>query len=955
MRPAAIAQIHVQNDAPHGSDASTHPDIAADSDVPARVDGDAMFLMENADGEIRTSRLAGTPKARLAKDANGETPISRSDSGATHPVDATAPTPTSAHPVQGKRSPSETFELFRQILLAPSSPTTSITNHGTPIGNQAFRSSPEATQAMLPGAPPSLGAQPVSRGPMAPLRRPVMPKVYGLPAERAQNYSLIHILVDSIPATTGNGPVPRQDSNIAFAVPSSKIPQLLTVASRHIAELKDLMKQHPVASSIVDEHKLTCEPFIDTSTSNPLRKRKRNEEAETLKTIATDEAAAKSVGRAMRHAFAKMADERRRVALEESRVHARSPETEVLEEQLIDTRKTSDNPYNYDEVAEPDEGRVQVLVTNSQDQVQEEQVPETPPARGWGLSSFLPSVSRFIPFSSRRTPSAAAAPPLMPPDAQAPAESLTTKGPRPGSLAACQQPLETQQATQTEPRQRSDASRTQHDDPGRATSSAFAQRVHREKSQRILLTKKQAEERRKLKQEKEQLRADKERLIREEARIAQEKKEWEEERARATGAHIPGTKRKRVPSPESYPLPARGFGLVDAIFDYSSDEESSEEEQDTPTRPRPNKKARLSSSSMEINGDPVAPQYEGASFVGAGASSEGVYGNIFGRRATINTEANTTTPSGPSMNRFAVPSPTDSDPDEEAVEGGIANTITLPSQQDQSSQVATTSRPKSMPPPPTPNTSHASLPSVPTWAPLDPVEKAREKALKHQPKYGSRLRESSRLSSSTVGSDAGAQPLEDNTEIDESQYDPRSPAMLPNTFPSPRSSAVLPNSFPASQAKSVFAGYQAKSAQDTTTVRHGHAPWDGLAFSYDSYRKTMTPGVEAHIEVTWDEDGDDVLIGLGDRQFDADFEAWKLEQNWEEAMGDGTRASSTANESEQLSYEKADISAKVRALINDNVTKEDEEKAINDFDEEYEAWRAKEMQKQGALMPSIIA
>ena len=1020
VRLAPSAQTHIQDHPPEASDASTQPDVAAHSNASGQVDADATHLNRNADGEIQTSRssseathpvLAGTPTAPLVRDANNETQASPG-SGATQPVYVTTPSPTSTHPVQGKRSPSETSELFRQILFSPSSPTTSATNHGTPVGNQAPRTSPQAAESAVAGTPPSIGndasrssteatepalagtlpsigndasrpsteatepalagtppfirAQPVPPDPMASPSHPVMPKVYGLPAERTQNYSLIHILVDSLPATTGNGPAPRKDSHIAFAIPSSRIPKFLALSARHFPGLTDVIKEHPVASKYVNGNKLTYVPFIDTPVtppSEPLRKRKRNDEEETSETEAIDEAPAKSVGKTMRQAFAQMAEERRRVALEEFRSQAPIPEIEVLEEELIDPRL--DNPYTYDEVPDPDERRVQGLSINPQDQVQQEQVPETPPARGWGLSSFLPSVSRFIPFSSRRTPSDAAAPPRVPPNAQEPAESLTTNEPSSGELLARLQPLGSRLGAQTEPRERSDATISRHDDQGLATSSAFAQRVHKEKPQRILLTKQQAEERRKLKQEKEELRADKERLVQEVARIAQEKKEWEEERARATGAHIPGTKRKRVPSPEFYPLPARGFGLVDAIFDYSSDEDSDEEEQDTPTRPRPSKKARVSSSSIEANGDPGAPPlYEGGTFVGAGASSEGAHGNVFGRRATVNTEANMTTPSGPSRNTFTVPSPTDSDPDGEADEEWNANATPLPSQQDQPSQGATTSPSKSMPPPPTPNLSQATLPSAPTWAFIDPVEKAREKALKHQPKYGSRLRESSRLSSSTVGSEAGIQPLEDDAEFDETQYDPRSPATLPNIVPSPRGPAMLPNIFPSprgpalpnifpsNQATSAFG---AQSANNNTTVRHGHVPWDGLGFSYDSYRNTMTPRVEEHIEVTWDEDGDDVLIGLGDRRFDADFEAWKQEQDSEEATGNGTKALETGNEPDQLSYEKADISARVRALIDDNVTEEDKAMAIKHFDEEYEAWKAKEMKKQDGLTPSIAA
>ncbi len=969
---------------------------------------------------------------------------SQASSPGSSTTQATVATPTNAQSMQGKRSPSETSELFRQCISSPSSPPTSVikdrsplgshasranpetprcpptaTDDGTPIGHHASRASLETTHSPPACDSQSLGAQPVVRGPMASLPHPVMPKVHGLPTERAQNYSLIHILVDSLPATTGDGGVPQQDSNIAFAIPSSKITQFLTMASQYVPELKDLMNKSPVAPSTVIEPELTCELPIDTHRSQ-LQKRKRNEDEEVPETVITDETA-KTVGKTMRRAFAKMADERRRAALKEPRPRAKIPVIEDFEEHWIDPREISEdpNPYTYDEVPDPDRRIVQGLPTSSQDHVQQDQVPqeqihqdqipETPTARGWGLSSLFPSVSRFIPFSSRRTPPATVAPLHVLPNTQAPADSptlneqgirdlaadsptLNEQGPRdlaadsptlneqgPRDLAASQQPLGSRLGAQTEPRQRSDATKTRHGGEGLATSSALAERVHREKPQRMLLTKKQAAERRKLKEEKEKLRADKERLAQEEARITQEKKEWEEERGRAKGVQIPGKKRKRLPSPEFYPLPAVGFGLVDAIFEYSSDEESSEEEQDTPTRPRPFKKTRLSSSSvdtdeeagasqhkggtlvglasssnpfrktrlsssnMDIWGNSVASQYTGESFAGTGMLRSRGPGNVFGSRATVDAEASMTTPSGPSKNTFTVPSPTDSDSDEETVEEETPNAAALPSHQGQSPQVATTSPSKSMPPPPTPNPSHNTLPSAPSLDFVDPVERAREKALKHQPRYGSRLRESSRLSSSTVGSEAETEPLEeDNAQVDESQYDPRNPAML---------QAFTPSNHP----KSVLDGHQATTAQGNTTVRHRPTPWDGMGFSYDLYRKTITPNVEAHIEVTWDEDGDDLLIGLGDREFEANFEAWKQEEYPEEANDDGGNVSNTVIESDQLSYEKENISARVRVLIDENVTGEDEDMGISEFDEAYEAFKASEMQNQDASVPTIIA
>lgn len=969
--------------------------------------------MEDTNGETQASRSSsqaahpvyvGTPTAseHSMKDASGETPRSRSGSKPAHPVLARTPPSADSQRSQEKRSPSETSTLFRNILSSPSTPSSSSAAEATrPVsaGTVAFAnaqrpqgmhsaepstptSSVQATQAVSHVTPPSISAQPVLGSSVAPSPRPALPNVYGLPKERGEEYTLIHMMVGALPATNGQSLAPRQDSHIAFAVPSSEIPLYLNLASRLNPELKDLTKENPVARSIVHEHRLTYNPVLDALNQSSLLKRKRDDEEGTPKAVANHKEAAKIVGNVMRQAFGKMAHERKQKALIESGFLDQELEIDEYEVKPLRPLGPTKNPYTEEEVADTQERRFHGLFPDLQDQdqdqgqdqaesqarVQEEQVPETPRARGWGFSSMLPSVSRFMAFSSRRAPSTARTASLVAPAPQAPAAGpVVSQPPSNQDLIDSQNPSPSQRGAVTEPRQRNNVTTSLRNGPG--TSLALAKRLRSEKPQRILLTKQQAEERRQLKSDLADLRAEKERLAQEKARIAQEKKDWEEQQAkaakdmeeqqaRATAAQTPGTKRKRLPSPDTYPLPAHGFGLVDEIFDYSSSEESSEEEQvqDTPTRPRPNKKARLSSGKLDINVDRVAAsQYEGGLFAGAGASSEGAYSNVFGSSTNTGVRTVTTTPSAHS-NAFKVPSPTDSEFDEEEAEEGNDDTTSgeastgsqatvpksLPAfQQAPPTQTTATSPSKSMPPPPTPNPIHATLPAPKAPATMDPVEKAREKALMHKPKHASRLRESSRLSSSTVGSEAGVQQTEEEAQIDDSEYDPKRPA-------------ILQQSSPSFQAESESSDYHAE-AKTIAVFQPFRGPGDGMEWSYDIYHKTMGPRIVDHLEDEWCDAGDMELCEVGEKQFNASLEAWKQEQGSEEEDDAAANNISVTSEFGQLSYERANIDEKVRALIGTKVTKEDEDAACDEFDEAFETFQAIELQKQGALTPSITA
>ena len=429
-------------------------------------------------------------------------------------------------------------------------------------------------------------------------------------------------------------------------------------------------------------------------------------------------------------------------------------------------RLVGDSPYVEEEISDNEEPALGGLFEGSQDQVQPEQVPETPRARRWGLPSFLPSarsVTKYIPFSSGRMPS-------TPP----------------------QQPPQPEQLTRTEPQVNATTAQSQSE-PERADTVAGPRHRHRQSTsnQQKLLTKQQSAEDKRIKKERAILRREAEALQKAMRDFEMTKKDYAEQQKSADVAQTPGQKRKRIPSPDTIPLPAGGgFGMVDEYFvvDSSSDEELGTQE--TPTKQRPSKKARTSSPHDATVGSPFrARPYTGTLFAHPDAQrspDENVFSES--NKPGANSALDSTPPPGPTLT-FKVPSPGSSDSDEEDDEqeqiierpqkvpspSALAPKSILrnsASNQSQSRPAANSISPsKSMVPPPRPNPVHATLPAATTMPPSGALEKAREKALKHQPKQPSTLRESSRLSSSTVNSDLG-----DEEEVE--GYDPANPAII---------------------------------------------------------------------------------------------------------------------------------------------------------------------------------
>lgn len=403
------------------------------------------------------------------------------------------------------------------------------------------------------------------------------------------------------------------------------------------------------------------------------------------------------------------------------------------------------------------------LFAESQDQVQPEQVPETPRTRSWGLSSFLPSarsVTKYLPFSSRR--------------------AIPTPQ---------RQPSQTQHLAQTEPRVNVSSSQSRPDQDIAESVAGPGRRHHQSTSnQQKLLTKKQSEEEKRIKKMRAQLRREAEALDKQKKDFEIAKKDLAEQQKSADNAQTPRPKRKRIPSPDIIPLPANGgYGLVDEYFivDSSSDEEDTAA-QETPTKERPLKKARTSAPDDAVISSPFrARPYTGTLFAHPDALRSRQDDNVFveSDEPAAHPALDSTPAPGPTLT-FKVPSPGSSDSDDDE-DGETAQETSSPSVPEtksilrNSTQLSNQSQPrptanspspsKTMVPPSRPNLGHAALPAATAMTPSGALEKAREKALRHQPKQPSTLRESSRLSSSTVNSDAG-----DQEDVEE--YDPANPA-----------------------------------------------------------------------------------------------------------------------------------------------------------------------------------
>ena len=943
--------IHVG--APDASDSSTHREVAVQASRTTRT------VLDDDKGTEDLEELDVEPP--------GETQFS---SGVpAHPVQAQDMNarPMQRSPTQQERRESATSQMFRDILgdnlrspglspgpikpsavgtMIPSSPTSAIpTESPTPSRVAPLSSSPSLR-------PVPQASKPASE-----------PTVYYVPNNPERSHALITLSMDHIQGS--KDPV-RPSKPAAFVVPSEFVAPLcryIESRARPGSDLSKLTTDHPVVKTIVkgDARYRPQLPSWQSQQSPPLpgstmrdafirraqRKRGFREMEDETATLKAENAKLKADAAGAFQSTTlqkKRNDTSQRAETPQKRtkivpdpytadgqlVLGRTKEIEVDENgvavnptdepslrwskntldpikmssqdsnetlddmearkkaQLEEARRIVDvveSPHAAEESPDTDGPALGGLFAESQEQVESEKVPETPRARGWGLSKFLPSarsVTKYIPFSSRRT--------------------IPTPQ---------HQPAQPQQIAQTEPRTKAVSFQAQPESPIAASVAGPGHRHHQSTSnQQRLLTKGASEEEKRIKQLRAKLRKEMVAFEKQKKDFESSKKDNAEQQKLAEIAQTPGTKRKRMPSPDIIPLPASGgYGIVDEYFvvDSSSDEEEdAAAAQETPTKPRPSKKARTSIPDDSIVGSPFrARPYTGTLFAHPDALGSRQDENVFIQSDTADASSavDSTPPPGPTLT-FKVPSPGDSDSDDDDFDGqeqvnkhsSVPETKSIlrnsPLHSSQSQPRPTPNPPsisKSMVPPPRPNLGHATLPGLTAATPSGALEKAREKALRHQPKQPSTLRESSRLSTSTVNSDAGE---EENVE----GYDPAHPAIIlaPSkapvfgqpvaslTTPPGHQQPVIQPVSEQSQDQQVVHGTSGKMAQNIFDITGAPRTDDVLSnvqqalplkkqddslCSAENFNAHLSPKIKADMDRYWKEHGDDYLLDDGYENF----------------------------------------------------------------------------------------
>ena len=238
-------------------------------------------------------------------------------------------------------------------------------------------------------------------------------------------------------------------------------------------------------------------------------------------------------------------------------------------------------------------------------------------------------------------------------------------------------------------------------------------------------------------------------------------------------------------------------------------------------------------------------------------------------------------------------------------------------------------------PPPRPNPSHASLP-VSSVGPRSnaALEKARQKALMHQPSNPSRLRESSRLSTSTVGSDAGDDEEADaNTSQNDPEYDPDIEGRY-----IPRYNPTRPALIQSDTTEQCID--PALTLQQPITSTTQQEQFD----AYGEYAKSMSPKVKALLENTWDTVGDFISATL---EFEADLMEYK-EQKISGPSNANTTSLVTPNQSSQRSADSPIPSDRANAFMESSWQAEDSELAGRAFADDYEIFKAANDETLGA-------
>ncbi|KAL9099608.1 MAG: hypothetical protein Q9163_004915 [Psora crenata] len=609
------------------------------------------------------------------------------------------------------------------------------------------------------------------------------------------------------------------------------------------------------------------------------------------------------------------------------------PESRDMRDGDEDEDMAEQDPESRDMRDEDEDEPVESAVGEPQNPAQA--VTETPRSRGWRFGDFLPSaarsVSKFIPAFGRQ------------------AASTPHQNPR------------AQRNSATEPRQH--VSVTQ----GRSIMAIAARGStgRHESSKKLLLTKGEAEARRKAKKEKkwyeEQLENMKQEAARKEEIIKHlQSKAFQVARGGTEtnpfGMRRPGEKRKRAPSPDAIPNPkGASYGMDLDYFAFDSDDDSPS----AVSHPPSSKRKRLSASrsedfvdpfnatphtplpgdtpSGEVVGNPLkARPYTGTMFAVNNTEKQHQGGNIFVGQTPSERGAVTEQTPKPQPNSFQVPSPSDSD-EEYEYDQSYVGAITTPTKSSTAklsnkpmpnhapaqsttpsssplhtkpfSPIKASQAPPSMAPPPRPIEQSSSLISTakPSASEIS-LNIQRERALKYAAKTPSRLQQSSRLSTSTTASNA-------HDEV------------------------------PAATRKESEESTSAKTTLETSQETY-FSSFD----SYYEYQENVPEEVTKAIETSWNDAHTETAGALFEDEFAAFVEPEQASAT-SAAQSKGLQQSSTTIP-ETTPGPKIAVSARVQAFIDNNWTDADTNIAGGKFAKELPVFEA--AQNMG-VQPSLAS
>ena len=760
------------------------------------------------------------------------------------------------------------------------------------------------------------------------LTSPSPPPVAEFPSTRASHgtdapagYSLLHLWVD--PTSEDLAPSrPASDPTLTVAFPSAALPGLMAFINRQF----------------VPNEKLTISAAPSPSPPSQSRKRKLSSEAvlPSRKRGIFSRMPLQPSGAAQAVPYSSPATDGGRVQL----VVGAGKDRLFTGQPIVAGRESYDA-----ELSSSDKGKGGSQVGDgSRAEAELKQ-----PVSRWGLASILGSarsMSRYLPGLARLT---------QPPESPAPHK---TRQPLKKSFRSKADIQAARQAKKI----RTTRQRSRRESQQRAMASV-SEPIVGEKRTIIGENETVTGEKETVTGEKETVTGEKETVTGEKETVAGEKKTVTAEKRSPTGGErtITAKKRKRKPSPDTIPNPpGTSYGLDLAYFGWSSSDEEEEEDNQliTPTRGRPSKSRRLSTthespSSMRGAAEQADP-YVGAHFADEDPSYHG--GNVFEEilsaeearreaaaesmnelterqfREAVEMEAFLATlpPSGITITNlegsFRVPDPSDSDSDpEDSSPGSVSRrtskgspTSTAAKSNDDvpHTQVSppthvspitqpTKSPPKvsetwKQPPPPRPTPSHAALPPV---APKDSeaLARARAHALKHKPLRPSSLRTSSRVSSPQVIFNDGS---------------------VSQTAVAPAAQNISDTNI-----ASIVHGGQMIAGGNTSLV--GSIQFN----SYADYRKTIDPKVAALLDSTSVNSGamgdlfNERLTGI----------AHEMESTISQAISRSIAPTPTRPAPTTFTMDP-----KVEAFLNASWTKKESEMAGEAFNSHYKLWLARQ-------------